>query len=291
MRRTSAGRTGLRGYWQDALQMEPEHERQHRSSRRFIQHCSDAALFAALRLNLWCIERACPDLPAIWPDDTFPWIAEVQAAYPTIRREFEGYLAATNQPPPYVAEIAGMDLTTEQGVNVGLNDKGAWRSVVLCMHGHWVPETAEAFKETKALLQDLPDMHSIGFTCLDADSHIEDHVGPNKGALRYQLPILVPGELGECRIRIVDEMVPWVEGKSLVFDLAVNHEAWNDSDGFRVLLMLEVTMPLPLPVSILNRVVQRWFHNYPPHRGLVERMGALHRVRCATPTEPVTATP
>lgn len=282
MRKTTMGLPGVRGFWQDSGSMEPVSEAQLPPVRRFGYRCLTFSLLFVLDINLRLINRLRPDDPPVWPRDTFSWVDHVEAGFDIVRKEMDAYIAASAAPLPHVAELAGLDLDSERGGRVVLNDTGAWRSVLLYMGGSWIEETAAEFPGTVALLKDIPRINSIGFTALDPHSHIEEHVGPNKGALRYQLPIMVPGEHGECRIRIVEEMVPWVEGESLIFDLAVNHEAWNDSDGFRVLLNLEAQTPLPMGLDRYNRMVQ-WFYRYhPSHRGLPDRMRELHRKRLET---------
>jgi beta-hydroxylase len=128
-------------------------------------------------------------------------------------------------------------------------------------------------------MKDVPQMTTVGFSALESRSHIAEHVGTNRGALRYQLPLVVPGQPGDCRIRLGDEMVEWEEGKSVIFDLKVNHEAWNDSDGRRVLFMIETAMPLPRPLSWLNRLVQYQYRFFPSYRDMPERVRELERER------------
>lgn len=41
----------------------------------------------------------------------------------------------------------------------------------------------------------------------------------------------------------------------LVFDDSNEHEAWNDSENIRVVLLFYVARPLPFPLSLLNRMV------------------------------------
>lgn len=279
--KTTMGLTGIRGFWEDSKSMEASTDAALPPIPRFGRRVLTFVLLAVLDINLRLIRRFRPNDPAVWPNDTFDWVPQVEAGYDIVRKEVEAYVAASAAPMPHVADLAGLDLETERGGSVVLNDQGAWRGVVIYMGGQWIEETASLFPETVALLRDIPRINSIGFTGLDPHSHIEEHVGPNKGALRYQLPILVPGEYGDARIRIVDQMVPWVEGESLIFDLAVNHEAWNDSDGFRVLLNLEAHTPLPQPLDTYNRLIQ-WFYRYhPSHRGLGERTGEIQRRRAA----------
>ena len=154
---------------------------------------------------------------------------------------------------------------------------GTWRALHLQWFGREIPENAERFPATMHSLRNVRGAASVAFTALEGGSHITEHVGPNPGALRYQLPIIVPGAPGACRMRVVDEMVLWREGECVVFDLAVPHEVWNDTDELRVLLMIEVPAPLSGPVAVLNRITQWCTRYYPPNYRQAARASELAR--------------
>ena len=67
--------------------------------------------------------------------------------------------------------------------------------------------------------------------------------------------LIVPEPRESCRIRVGDDIAHWEEGESLLFDDSYEHEAWNDSDGYRVVLFMDVIRPLRPPVSWLNKAV------------------------------------
>lgn len=52
---------------------------------------------------------------------------------------------------------------------------------------------------------------------------------------------LVPENCGA--LRVGNEERPWVEGKMLIFDDSMEHEAWNTSDEERVVLLFEIWRP------------------------------------------------
>ena len=87
------------------------------------------------------------------------------------------------------------------------------------------------------------------------NKHVPAHRGPYKGVIRYHLGLVVPEPAGSARIRVGDETRAWAEGESLVFDDSYNHEAWNDSDGDRVVLFLDVVRPCRFPFNLLNNLI------------------------------------
>ncbi len=100
-------------------------------------------------------------------------------------------------------------------------------------------------------------MKTAFFSILAPHKHIPDHRGPYKGLLRYHLGVIVPEPKEKCRIRVDDDFAYWEEGKSLIFDDTYRHEVWNDTEGERVILFLDVVRPLPFPISWLNSIVIR----------------------------------
>ena len=70
--------------------------------------------------------------------------------------------------------------------------------------------------------------------------------------LRYHLALKIPEPREACRLRVGGEYANWDEGKSLLFDDSYEHEAWNDTDGERVVLFMDVVRPLKSPVRQVN---------------------------------------
>jgi len=54
------------------------------------------------------------------------------------------------------------------------------------------------------------------------------------------LPLIVPPD---CRLRVGNEVRLVEAGKMLIFDDSIEHEAWNDSDETRVILLFEIWRP------------------------------------------------
>lgn len=76
---------------------------------------------------------------------------------------------------------------------------------------------------------------------LSSGTHVTPHHGPTNMRLRCHLPILVPP--GNCAIRVNGEIRRWEEGKCLVFDDFLLHEAWNHTAGDRIVLIVDFWHP------------------------------------------------
>jgi aspartyl/asparaginyl beta-hydroxylase (cupin superfamily) len=84
------------------------------------------------------------------------------------------------------------------------------------------------------------------FSILDAKTRIPPHNGVNNTRLIAHLPLIVPPG---CVFRVGAERRDWQPGKAFVFDDTFEHEAWNDSDVPRAVLILDVWNPALSPAE------------------------------------------
>ncbi|WCO65883.1 aspartyl/asparaginyl beta-hydroxylase domain-containing protein [Iamia majanohamensis] len=241
--------------------------------RRAVDLVGGVLLLAALDANDALVRRARPTGSAWWDASAHGWVAPLEAQVGTIRGEVERFLA--QRAAPATTLVNGLD--GGRGPSSVPPSDGTWRVVVLSSFGRPVPGNAERFPATMAAVARTPAIANVGFSILDPGSRIEEHRDPNRGALRYQLPVIVPGPPGACRISVGGEERAWEEGRSVLFDLAEPHWARNDTDQPRVVLVMEVLMPLRGPVALVNRAVQRAYRRLPTYRALPERADRLAR--------------
>jgi aspartate beta-hydroxylase len=76
---------------------------------------------------------------------------------------------------------------------------------------------------------------------LSPHTRIPPHTGVANTRLVLHLPLIVPEG---CGFRVGSETRPWKVGEAWVFDDTVEHEAWNDSDDIRIILICDVWNPL-----------------------------------------------
>ena len=99
---------------------------------------------------------------------------------------------------------------------------------------------------TMAALEEVPLAHipgrspSVLFSLLRPGARIPPHHGYVNTRLIVHLPLVVPRG---CGFRVGNEARQWVEGKVWLFDDTIEHEAWNDSDQTRLILLFEVWRP------------------------------------------------
>lgn len=118
----------------------------------------------------------------------------------------------------------------------------AWKVFTFIFFGMKSPKHAALCPKTAAILDAIPEIISCDFSYMEPGTHILPHKGYTRMVLRSHLPLIVP-DVEKCGIRVGEETHHWEEGKLVVFDDSFEHEAWNQSDGRRVVLMFDIPNP------------------------------------------------
>jgi aspartyl/asparaginyl beta-hydroxylase (cupin superfamily) len=185
-----------------------------------------------------------PALPQIqfYEREQFPWLDAVESATADIREEL---LQILNEPAAFAPYVQG-DANRPRKEQAGMLDNPAWSAFYLWKNGEVVQENAARCPKTMRALQDLPLARvpnrspSILFSLLQAGARIPPHNGLVNTRLICHLPLIVPGQ---CRFRVGNDVREWVAGNAWLFDDTIEHEAWNDSDQTRVILLFDVWRP------------------------------------------------
>lgn len=181
--------------------------------------------------------------PHIYETKTFPWAAELEADWQKIRAELDQVMVYRDQMPSF------QDILKEVSTIQTDND---WKTFFLAGIGMDCGENANRCPETMRLLGKIPGMKTAFFSILSPRKHIPAHRGAFNGVLRFHLGLLVPEPREQVRIRIGNDFRNWTEGKALIFDDTYNHEVWNDTDGYRVVLFVDFARPLKQPWHWMN---------------------------------------
>ena len=186
-----------------------------------------------------------PWLPAIpfYDRDQFPWLKELEVSTDTIRSELLGALREESAGfNPYIDRPDGAPLNQWAELNRSMD----WSAFFLWNNSVRVEKHCNRCPKTSALMDTLPliDIPRLGptvlFSALEPHAHIPPHTGSTNVRLIVHLPLIVPPG---CRFRVGNETREWREGEAWVFDDTIDHEAWNDSDQKRVIMMIDVWNP------------------------------------------------
>lgn len=186
-----------------------------------------------------------PQLPAItfYPREFFGWLPELEAATGTILSELENAEQKISQEfKPYIQypKHAPVNQWAE------LNQSARWSTFFLWKDGQRLSEACDMFPETVSLLESLPLAHQSGFaptvmfSKLDPQTSIPPHTGSSNVRLIVHLPLILPGP---ASFRVGNETRAWKMGESWVFDDTIEHEARNDADEARTILIFDVWNP------------------------------------------------
>jgi aspartyl/asparaginyl beta-hydroxylase (cupin superfamily) len=186
-----------------------------------------------------------PGLPEIefHDPDQFVGIHELEAATDDIRAEFEGLMKVkTAELVPYAQYPEHVPL----GQWRELNNSRDWTAIHLLQNGERVEANARHCPKTLRLLSKLPqpDIPGAGpnamFSLLAPRTRIPPHTGVANVRLVAHLALIVPPA---CGFRVGDTTREWQVGEAFVFDDTIEHEAWNDSDELRVVLIFDLWAP------------------------------------------------
>jgi aspartyl/asparaginyl beta-hydroxylase (cupin superfamily) len=186
-----------------------------------------------------------PFLPAdeFFARDHFAWLADFEAATPVILAELKALLAEPSAGfTPYVA----MPLGTPANLWSPLDHSDQWSARYLWRYGVRDDAVCARCPQTAAILDALPLADIPGraptafFSVLKPGTHLPPHTGVSNIRSVVHLPLIVPDK---CGFRVGGETREWRVGEAFVFDDTIEHEAWNDSDTIRAVLIVDVWNP------------------------------------------------
>ena len=185
-----------------------------------------------------------PGLPEIefWDREEFPWLASLEAATSEIREEI---VAILDEDPELVAPYIDYPGAPPEPW-VKLNGSTRWGAIHLYFDGREVAWNTARAPKTMAALAHVPQPAAPGrspmavFSVLQPKTRIPPHTGVSNTRLVAHLPLIVPDG---CGFRVGSETRAWREGEAWVFDDTIEHEAWNQGDRPRTILICDVWNP------------------------------------------------
>jgi aspartate beta-hydroxylase len=186
-----------------------------------------------------------PFLPAdeFFDRHHFPWMPAIEAATDDIRAELEALLADPGDAlRPYVKMDAGIPENKWSALDQSLD----WGACFLWEYGQPNQAVLDRCPRTAAALASLPTTMLPGrapsafFSILKPHTRIPPHTGVTNTRAIVHLPLIVPQN---CGFRVGGETREWRVGEAFAFDDTIEHEAWNESDKYRAVLIFDVWNP------------------------------------------------
>jgi beta-hydroxylase len=211
--------------------------------RNWLVRLFVAIVSAAERLNL---RYSKVGNPSVYDHSVFPWVAEIEAEWQTIRKELENVLTRKDELPDF-HEIAA-DVAS-------ISDAPGWKTFLLSAYGLKSGKNIAQCPGTWRILQKVPGLKTAMFSIFEPGKHLPAHRGPYNGLLRLHLGLIVPEPRGQVAIRVENQICHWEEGRAIVFDDAYEHEAWNNTGKIRVILFVDFVKPLRFPANVVNWLI------------------------------------
>jgi beta-hydroxylase len=161
---------------------------------------------------------------AFYDTSAFPFVQELERNWHAIRAELDRLEPAAFRQWP----------------ERELYQDDAWKVFGLRLLGKDVGRNATRFPRTAEILRQVPGLMTAGFSALEPGGHILPHVGYTPKVLRCHLGLVVPKD---CTLRVGSETRAWQEGRCLIFDDTLEHEAWNRGSSTRIVLLLDFRKP------------------------------------------------
>lgn len=213
--------------------------------RRRVERFIDTTLRVRERYQQQPTDYYYPGLPSIefYERDEFPWLAGLEAATTAIQDDLARVLQqdeAGFSPYIHYEDHLPLDQWRE------LNNSPRWTAFHFYEQGRRVEERCARAPATIAAVERLPQAHvplrspTAMYSCLRPRTRIPPHVGIANFRLVVHLPLVLPDG---CSFRVGGETRQWRLGEAWVFDDTIEHEARNDSDETRIILICDVWNP------------------------------------------------
>ena len=162
----------------------------------------------------------------VWDRGRFPWVPALERAYPAI-------LAELNE---VVRQKVGFRKVWDP-----LIQTGDWAAYPLFVYGKKNEANCARCPNTVKALQAIPGVGGIMcFSAFAPGTRIGAHCGITNARLRAHLALKIPNG---CSIRVGRDRLSWTPGQCLVIDDSFDHDARNDSDEPRFVLMFDFPHP------------------------------------------------
>jgi aspartyl/asparaginyl beta-hydroxylase (cupin superfamily) len=225
-------------------------------------------------------------VPATRPNALLRWARALGQSWRRVEAAIEGWLARNSlvetseivSPPPWVASLEANWRTIRTELHEVLRERASlpsmtelspyqdrivrgrdWKVFVFRAYGMRFAANCRRCPETAKLIDAVPGLEVAFFSVLEPGTHLAAHRGAYKGLIRTHLGLVVPKPRDRCRMTVGNEMIVWEEGRAITFDDTYRHEVWNDTDGVRVVLLIDTPRPLPPLPARLNWLIIHGF--------------------------------
>ena len=173
-------------------------------------------------------------------DELKGWTTKLQKSFQQIKKEFMDVIHDESKLQQEGNNIWAGALTEEAG---GYGE--GWSTLVLKDRGMWDEVNCNLFPKTaKAVYNSGIPATEVFFASMKPRTDIKLHSDFTNFVLTSHLAIEIPDNgQNKCRLSIGDETRQWMNGEVTVFDTSLMHDAVNESDEMRYILMFRIWHP------------------------------------------------
>lgn len=164
--------------------------------------------------------------PSFWDDTQFRWSGRFKENLNLICNELESFLEQNKLDPYFNKQMT--------------NERDVWKTVSLKTWGIELLKNQKHFPITTQLMNEFPEIVSLSFNRLEPSGKILPHCGDTNAIVRCHLGLIIPEENERCYFTVRGESKPWKRGEWIIFTDAFVHEAINDTNEGRYILLMDV---------------------------------------------------
>lgn len=178
-----------------------------------------------------------------WEPSQFEWVARLEAQYETIKCELlqlrDSFSFGPHPQPDLIRA-------------------GAWAEYHFFAGETKLEQNCARCPQTTEIIESIVEdkfFHLGYFSALAPGTSLKPHCGTSNLKLRCHLGLCIPDD---CGIRVGAETRSWEEGKCIIFDDSFFHQAWNNSDRTRIVLLIDLSHPdlTKLELGLLRKVLK-----------------------------------
>lgn len=124
-----------------------------------------------------------------------------------------------------------------------LYSETGWHTIMLYSYGMRYHKNCKNFTKTLAALKPIKGLATAYISTLQPGTRLRPHWGDTDATYRIHLGLDIPGRLPDCGIEVGGEQRAWQNGKTIIFNDAHFHTAWNLTDKPRTVLIIDIIKP------------------------------------------------
>jgi len=191
-----------------------------------------------------------------------PPVLDIEAQFPDARRLIDAWPTLRDEALALTTRLHTVprfhELMSEQTA-LSAHDGRDWRMFLLKVYGNEIASNMAACPHLAERIAASSDILSATLSFLAPHKHIPEHRGPFRGVLRFQLGLSVPLTVDgrpAAVLKLAGEEHRIGDGQALLWDDTYPHEVWNDSDQWRIALLLDVRRHgMPPDMALLSRLL------------------------------------